>query len=291
MIISCQGDTIAHTRNIMCMTMAGVGVAIQNLLTQSGLERPQALHHCAFPSPHDLWFWNIFTRGDIWSCASVHAGQQSSRGYSVSEQQQVWNGTAIFTTSGAVACTFQHEIHAGQVGINIPIPVPLPFFSFTGTRASFAGDLNFYGKVGVHFFEQFKMVTSQWKDNDPQGVAMAFPTSKKVWGMRSLAVHYNVWPGLLAAKQSCDVITKAASQKSGAKTNSQLRMKASSDSVGKTLWSPKANDAPDLMKEEKDYEIQLLLLLLTAKTRPLCKLFWTAALHWDQECTTAQKIE
>jgi malonate-semialdehyde dehydrogenase (acetylating)/methylmalonate-semialdehyde dehydrogenase len=66
------------------------------------------------------------------------------------------------------------------LGINIPIPVPLPFFSFTGTRASFAGDLNFYGKVGVHFFEQVKMVTSQWKDNDPQGVAMAFPTSKKV---------------------------------------------------------------------------------------------------------------
>jgi hypothetical protein len=68
----------------------------------------------------------IFTGGDIWSCASVHAGQQSSRGYSVSEQQQVWNGTAIFTRSGAVACTFQHEIHAGQLGINIPIPVPFP---------------------------------------------------------------------------------------------------------------------------------------------------------------------
>jgi malonate-semialdehyde dehydrogenase (acetylating)/methylmalonate-semialdehyde dehydrogenase len=34
-----------------------------------------------------------------------------------------------------------------QVGINVPIPVPLPFFSFTGSKASFAGDLNFYGKV------------------------------------------------------------------------------------------------------------------------------------------------
>jgi len=33
-----------------------------------------------------------------------------------------------------------------QVGINVPIPVPLPFFSFTGSKASFAGDLNFYGK-------------------------------------------------------------------------------------------------------------------------------------------------
>ncbi|KAK9087226.1 hypothetical protein Syun_029620 [Stephania yunnanensis] len=31
------------------------------------------------------------------------------------------------------------------VGINVLIPVPLPFFSFTGSKASFAGDLNFYG--------------------------------------------------------------------------------------------------------------------------------------------------
>jgi malonate-semialdehyde dehydrogenase (acetylating)/methylmalonate-semialdehyde dehydrogenase len=90
------------------------------------------------------------------------------------------NGTAIFTRSGAAARTFQHEIDAGQVGINIPIPVPLPFFSFTGSRASFAGDLNFYGKAGVHFFTQIKTVTSQWKDKDLQGVAMAFPTSQKV---------------------------------------------------------------------------------------------------------------
>ncbi len=112
----------------------------------------------------------------------MHAGQQSSGGYSVSEQQQVWNGTAIFTRSGALACTFQHEIHAGQVGINIPIPVPLPFFSFTGTRASFAGDLNFYGKVGVHFFKQVKMVTSQWKDNDSQGVLWHSPPQKRYEG-------------------------------------------------------------------------------------------------------------
>lgn len=33
-----------------------------------------------------------------------------------------------------------------QVGINVPIPVPLPFFSFTGSRGSFRGDVNFYGK-------------------------------------------------------------------------------------------------------------------------------------------------
>jgi len=43
------------------------------------------------------------------------------------------NGCALFTSSGAAARKFTHEIEVGQVGINVPIPVPLPMFSFTGT--------------------------------------------------------------------------------------------------------------------------------------------------------------
>jgi malonate-semialdehyde dehydrogenase (acetylating)/methylmalonate-semialdehyde dehydrogenase len=73
------------------------------------------------------------------------------------------NGTSIFTKSGAVARTFQHEVEAGQVGINVPIPVPLPMFSFTGNKSSFLGDLNFYGKGAVQFYTQAKTVTSKWK--------------------------------------------------------------------------------------------------------------------------------
>ena len=56
------------------------------------------------------------------------------------------NGTALFTTNGATARKFTHEIDCGQVGINVPIPVPLPMFSFTGSRGSFLGDTNFYGQ-------------------------------------------------------------------------------------------------------------------------------------------------
>ncbi|KAJ9159220.1 hypothetical protein P3X46_024741 [Hevea brasiliensis] len=91
------------------------------------------------------------------------------------------NGAAIFTTSGAAARKFQTEIEAGQVGINVPIPVPLPFFSFTGSKASFAGDLNFYGKAGVNFFTQIKTITQQWKDLAAgSGVSLAMPTSQKI---------------------------------------------------------------------------------------------------------------
>jgi len=81
--------------------------------------------------------------------------------------QNPWgNGTAIFTNHGGVARKFQTEVDVGQIGINVPIPVPLPMFSFTGSRGSFRGDLNFYGRAGVHFFTQMKTITALWRSED-----------------------------------------------------------------------------------------------------------------------------
>lgn len=76
------------------------------------------------------------------------------------------NGTSIFTSSGAAARKFQHEIKVGQVGVNIPIPVPLPFFSFTGWRKSFYGDQHAYGKQAVRFYTETKTITSRWFEAD-----------------------------------------------------------------------------------------------------------------------------
>ncbi|XP_072031400.1 probable methylmalonate-semialdehyde/malonate-semialdehyde dehydrogenase [acylating], mitochondrial [Amphiura filiformis] len=76
------------------------------------------------------------------------------------------NGTAIFTTNGATARKYTEKIDVGQVGVNVPIPVPLPMFSFTGSRGSFRGDMNFYGKQGINFYTQTKTVTQQWKEED-----------------------------------------------------------------------------------------------------------------------------
>ena len=77
------------------------------------------------------------------------------------------NGTALFTSSGAAARKFQHEVDVGMVGINIPIPVPAAAsgpFSFSGWRGSFAGDLHMYGRMGVEFYTKTKTVTSSWKE-------------------------------------------------------------------------------------------------------------------------------
>ena len=90
------------------------------------------------------------------------------------------NGTAIFTQSGSTARRYQREIEVGQVGINVPIPVPLPMFSFTGNKASFRGDLNFYGKGAINFYTQWKTITTRWKKDaaDKAKLSTSFPTMK-----------------------------------------------------------------------------------------------------------------
>ena len=88
------------------------------------------------------------------------------------------NGCAVFTKSGAAARKFTMDVDVGQVGVNVPIPVPLPNFSFTGSRGSILGDLNFYGKAGVNFFTQWKTVTSSWKAEEDEAVSMSMPTNK-----------------------------------------------------------------------------------------------------------------
>jgi malonate-semialdehyde dehydrogenase (acetylating) / methylmalonate-semialdehyde dehydrogenase len=72
------------------------------------------------------------------------------------------NGTALFTSDGAMARRYQNEAEAGMVGINVPIPVPAAAYSFGGWKASLFGDTHAYGPDGVHFFTRTKVVTSRW---------------------------------------------------------------------------------------------------------------------------------
>lgn len=86
------------------------------------------------------------------------------------------NGCALFTNSGSAARKFTHGINVGQVGINTPIPVPLPMFSFTGSRGSILGDINFYGKSGVQFYTKWKTVTSNWPSEKVSLGGVTMPT-------------------------------------------------------------------------------------------------------------------
>ncbi|ATW23484.1 CoA-acylating methylmalonate-semialdehyde dehydrogenase [Candidatus Formimonas warabiya] len=72
------------------------------------------------------------------------------------------NGSCIFTQNGYYAREFARRTNGGMVGVNVGIPVPVAYFPFAGHKNSFLGDLHVYGKDGVAFFTEVKVVTSRW---------------------------------------------------------------------------------------------------------------------------------
>jgi malonate-semialdehyde dehydrogenase (acetylating)/methylmalonate-semialdehyde dehydrogenase len=86
------------------------------------------------------------------------------------------NGVAIFTSSGATARRFQHEIEVGMVGVNVPIPVPMAYYSFGGWKNSLFGDTHIYGEEGIRFYTRAKVVTARWTGGGGHG--LVFPTAK-----------------------------------------------------------------------------------------------------------------
>ncbi|WP_433469516.1 CoA-acylating methylmalonate-semialdehyde dehydrogenase [Spirillospora sp. CA-128828] len=95
------------------------------------------------------------------------------------------NGTAIFTSSGRAARTFQRRVQVGMIGVNVPIPVPMAFHSFGGWKDSLFGDTHVHGPEGVRFYTRAKAVTSRWpEDHDTRtghderhAAHLNFPTS------------------------------------------------------------------------------------------------------------------
>ncbi|KAA1378360.1 CoA-acylating methylmalonate-semialdehyde dehydrogenase [Aeromicrobium fastidiosum] len=88
------------------------------------------------------------------------------------------NGTAVFTSSGEVARTFQRKVHVGMIGINVPVPVPMAFHSFGGWKDSLFGDHHIHGPEGVRFYTQAKVVTTRWPHVSEESLAqLNFPTA------------------------------------------------------------------------------------------------------------------
>jgi len=89
------------------------------------------------------------------------------------------NGTAVFTSSGEVARTFQRKVHVGMIGINVPVPVPMAFHSFGGWKDSLFGDHHMHGPEGVRFYTQAKVVTTRWPHVSEESLAqLNFPTAQ-----------------------------------------------------------------------------------------------------------------
>jgi malonate-semialdehyde dehydrogenase (acetylating)/methylmalonate-semialdehyde dehydrogenase len=72
------------------------------------------------------------------------------------------NMACIFTSDGASARRFRHEVHAGNVGINVGVAAPMAYFPFSGWGESFFGDLHAQAEHGVEFYTQTKVVVERW---------------------------------------------------------------------------------------------------------------------------------
>jgi len=92
----------------------------------------------------------------------IKRARSFEEGLSIINASRFGNGSAIYTQSGRWAREFAHRVGAGMVGINVGIPVPLGFFSFTGWKQSFFGDLHSHGKDGVLFYTEKKSVSYRW---------------------------------------------------------------------------------------------------------------------------------
>jgi malonate-semialdehyde dehydrogenase (acetylating)/methylmalonate-semialdehyde dehydrogenase len=72
------------------------------------------------------------------------------------------NMACLFTSSGAVARQFRHEVDSGNIGINIGVAAPMAFFPFSGWNESFFGDLHAQSRHGIEFYTQTKVVVERW---------------------------------------------------------------------------------------------------------------------------------
>src|SRR5262249_31498625 len=82
----------------------------------------------------------------------------------VIDDSEYGNAASVFTRSGGAAREFTQNVGAGMVGINVGVPAPVAFFSFSGWKNSFFGDLHALGKDAVHFYTEQRVVTCRWAD-------------------------------------------------------------------------------------------------------------------------------
>lgn len=79
----------------------------------------------------------------------------------IAQEHELANGSCLFTSDAAAIRYFRENIPAGMLGINLGVPAPVAFYSFSGWRNSFFGDLHANGKDGVEFYTRRKVVTAQ----------------------------------------------------------------------------------------------------------------------------------
>ncbi len=105
----------------------------------------------------ELWKTEIF--GPVLGLMHVDTIEEA---IALANSHAYGNQASLFTSSGAAARKFRHEVEAGNVGINIGVAAPMAFFPFSGWKDSFFGDMHGQSMDAVEFFTQKKVVIERW---------------------------------------------------------------------------------------------------------------------------------
>lgn len=105
----------------------------------------------------ELWKTEVF--GPVLGLMHVDTIDEA---ISLANSHAYGNQASLFTSSGAAARKFRHEVEAGNVGINIGVAAPMAFFPFSGWKDSFFGDMHGQSMDAVEFFTQKKVVIERW---------------------------------------------------------------------------------------------------------------------------------
>lgn len=97
---------------------------------------------------------------------SVFKIKDLKEGIDIAKKHNLANGSCLFSNDARAIRYFRENIPAGMIGINLGVPAPVAFYSFSGWRNSFYGDLHTNGKDGVEFYTRRKVVTAQYRTGD-----------------------------------------------------------------------------------------------------------------------------
>lgn len=116
-------------------------------------------------------FDNVTTEMDIWKdeifapFVSVIRVKNLKEAVEITNTSNFANGACLFTNNASAIRYFRENIDAGMIGVNLGVPAPIAWFSFSGWKDSFYGDLHANGKDSIEFYTRRKVVTAQYLTN------------------------------------------------------------------------------------------------------------------------------
>ncbi|GAB2501884.1 methylmalonate-semialdehyde dehydrogenase [Alkalibacterium psychrotolerans] len=114
-------------------------------------------------------FDNVSTDMTIWKdeifapFVSIVRVKDVKEAVEVTNQSNFANGACLFTNDTRAVRYFRENVDPGMIGINLGVPAPIAWFSFSGWKDSFYGDLHANGKDSVEFYTRRKVVTAQYR--------------------------------------------------------------------------------------------------------------------------------